>query len=245
MLLQAAAGAQAEGPSPSTVASHQQAKSQQPTAAAARPLRASCPSGTALPQEPPKPSRQSRRHSTGQGLLPSGQRSCGAAPAVAREEEDVTAGQGRTTNKHVTFATPGQDAEGLHAGKHGRAGPNSPAVTPCGDQQVFKVQHRAEHRQGRAVLNSPAIGSAGPRQHRRASLGDGGVVPLAGHSFLLTAFADEKQKKTVTQRIRQLGGMVLEDIPKPLVLLLTAPLFLVCAVLICCVFTNHTVRRCP
>lgn len=214
MLLQAAAAGQAEGPSLSTAAADEQAKGQQPTATATRPQLASCPAETAPPQEPSKSSRQSRRHSTGQGLLPSGR--SGAAPATGHavageQEEATTAGQGRFTERHVTFATAGQDA----AGQHGRAIPRSPAVTPCGNQQLSKGQRRAEQRQGRASLSSPALGSAGPRQHRRASLGGGGVLPLAGHSFLLTAYTDEKQKKTVTQRITQLGGMVLEDIPKP------------------------------
>ena len=171
----------------------------------------------APPQEPPKPSRQSRRHSTGQGLLPSGRSGAAPAPGRGEQEEDTTAGQGQMTTRHVTFATAGQDAVALHAGQQSRAAPRSPAVSPPTDQQLSKGQSaRAEQRQGRASLSSPVVGSAGPRQHRRASLGGaGGVLPLAGHSFLLTAYTDEKQKKTVTQRITQLGGMVFEDIPKP------------------------------
>ena len=53
------------------------------------------------------------------------------------------------------------------------------------------------------------------QRHRRSSLGGGGVLPFGGHSFLLTAYSDEKQKERIWHKIRQLGGHVLEDLPKP------------------------------
>ena len=61
------------------------------------------------------------------------------------------------------------------------------------------------------------------QRHRRSSLGGGGVLPFAGHSFLLTAYSDEKQKERICHKITQLGGHVLEDIPKPQVLALLHP----------------------
>ncbi len=56
------------------------------------------------------------------------------------------------------------------------------------------------------------------QRHRRSSLGGGRVLPFGGHSFLLTAYSDEKQKERMCHKITQLGGHVLEDIPKPQVL---------------------------
>ena len=224
--MQAAAAAQPDAPtsaSPTAAAAETQAEDRQPAAAAARPVRASCPAGRAPPKEPPTYRRQSRRHSTGQG-----QGHPGAAPAkaaaapAAAEEEDRSAGEemasGSCMHRHVSFVTPNQGAARLHTGKQGRADPYSPAVAAQRDQQPSTGSHKADWRHGRASLSSPAVGSGGPRQHRRASLGGGGVVPLAGHSFLLTAYDDDKQKTVVTQRIRQLGGCVLKDVPKPLVL---------------------------
>jgi hypothetical protein len=61
------------------------------------------------------------------------------------------------------------------------------------------------------------------QRHRRSSLGGGGVLPFGGHSFLLTAYSDEKQKERMCHKITQLGGHVLEDIPKPQVLALLYP----------------------
>jgi len=61
------------------------------------------------------------------------------------------------------------------------------------------------------------------QRHRRSSLGGGGVLPFAGHSFLLTAYSDEKQKERICHKITQLGGHVLDDVPKPQVLALLYP----------------------
>ena len=61
------------------------------------------------------------------------------------------------------------------------------------------------------------------QRHRRSSLGGGGVLPFGGHSFLLTAYSDEKQTERICHKITQLGGHVLEDIPKPQVLALLHP----------------------
>lgn len=134
-------------------------------------------------------------------------------------------------DRRVTFEAPGQGAARRRSGKQGRADPHSPAVTAQRDHQPSKGLHRAS-------LSSPAVGSGGPRQHRRASLGGGGVLPLEGHSFLLTGYDDDKQKKVVTQRIIKLGGFVLEDIPKPPVLtMLTRQLM--CTVLPCFAWPYH------
>ena len=201
-----------------------QAQDKQPAAAAARPLRASCPAGRAPSKGPPSHRRQSRRRSTGQGQghPAAAPANVAASPDPAEEEENVAAGQemadGQLMDRCETFATPDQGNARLHTGKQGKADPHSPAVTALGHQHRLKRSHKADRRQGRAPLSSPAVGTGGPRQHRRASLGGGGVLPLAGHSFLLTAYDDDKQKKIMTQRITHLGGCVLEDIPKPLVL---------------------------
>ena len=245
--LQAAAALQpgdtASASAAAAAAADTQAQDKQPAAAAARPLRASCPAGRAPPKEPLIQRRQSRRHSTGQGQGHSGAAPANVAAAPdAVEEEDMAAGQetasGQLMDRHENFVTPDQGAARLHTGKQGKANPHSPAVTAQGHQQHWKGSHKAERRQGRASLSSPAVGTGGPRQHRRASLGGGGVLPLAGHSFLLTAYDDDKQKKVVTQRITQLGGCVLEDIPKPQVLTrLTA--HLMCTLLPRFAFSSH------
>ena len=238
--LQAAAAAQPGDTASAAADTHAQDK--QPAAATAvRPLRASCPAGRAPPQEPSTHRRQSRRHSTGPG-----QGHSAAAPAnfaapsdAAEEEEDLAAVQemasGQLTDRRESLATSDQGAAGLHAGKQEKADPHSPAVTAQRHQHRSKGSLKADWRQGRASLSSPVAGTGGPRQHRRASLGGGGVLPLAGHSFLLTAYDDDKQKKVVTQRITHLGGCVLEDIPKPPVLTrLTG--HLMCAVQPCFAF---------
>lgn len=238
-LLQAAAAAQPhETASPSAAAADAQAQQAQPTAAAAaaaRPLRASCPAGRAPPKEPPTHRRQSRRHSTGQGQGHPGAApaSVAAAPDAAEAEEEMASWQ--LMDRRETFVTPDQGAARLHTSKQGKAEPHSPAVTAQGHQQRSRGSHKADRRQGRASLSSPAVGTGGPRLHRRASLGGGGVLPLAGHSFLLTAYDDDKQKKVVTQRITQLGGCVLDDFPKPPVLIRLTGHF-VCTVLPCFAF---------
>lgn len=61
------------------------------------------------------------------------------------------------------------------------------------------------------------------QRHRRSSLGGGGALPFGGHSFLLTAYSDEKQKERICHKITQLGGHLLEDVPKPQVLALFHP----------------------
>ena len=195
-----------------------QAQDKQLAAAAARPLRASCPAGRAPPKEPPSHRRQSRRRSTGQGQghPAAAPANVAAAPDPADEEEDLADGQ--LMDRCEAFATPDQGNARLRTGKQGKADPHSPNVTVPGHQHRLKGSHKADRRQGRASLSSPAVGTGGPRQHRRASLGGGGVLPLAGQSFLLTAYDDDKQKKIMTQRITHLGGCVLEDIPKPPVL---------------------------
>ncbi|KAL0056193.1 hypothetical protein WJX82_008598 [Trebouxia sp. C0006] len=82
-------------------------------------------------------------------------------------------------------------------------------------------QGRADQqdRQGRAAPSSPALSSPGGsramQRHRRSSLGGGGALPFGGHSFLLTAYSDEKQKERICHKITQLGGHLLEDVPKP------------------------------
>ncbi|KAL0028399.1 hypothetical protein WJX77_003852 [Trebouxia sp. C0004] len=116
-----------------------------------------------------------------------------------------------------------------------RAAPSSPAVVQAAAGQGRKAgQGRADQqdRQGRAAPDSPALSSPGScmcttcwgvdtggsramQRHRRSSLGGGGVLPFAGHSFLLTAYSDEKQKERICHKITQLGGYVLEDVPKP------------------------------
>lgn len=214
-----------------------QAQDKQP-AAAARPLRASCPAGRAPSKEPPSHRRQSRRRSTGQeqGHPAAAPANVAASPDPAEEEEDLAAGQemadGQLMGRCEAFATSDQGNARLHTGKQGKADPHSPAVTAPGHQHRLNSSHKADRRQGRASLSSPAVGTGGPRQHRRASLGGGGVLPFAGHSFLLTAYDDEKQKKILTQRITHLGGCVLEDIPKPPVLTRLAG-HLMCTLLPC------------
>ncbi len=66
-------------------------------------------------------------------------------------------------------------------------------------------------------------GSRAMQRHRRSSLGGGGALPFGGHSFLLTAYSDEKQKERICHKITQLGGHLLEDVPKPQVLALFHP----------------------
>ena len=226
--------------SAAAAATDTQAQDKQP-AAAARPLRASCPAGRAPPKELSVQRRQSRRHSTGQGQghLGAAPAKVAAAPGAAEEEEDMAVGQemasGQLVDSRENFVTPDQGNARLHTRKQGKADPHSPAVTAQGHQRRSKGSYKADRRQGRASLSSPAVGTGGPRQHRRASLGGGGVLPLAGHSFLLTAYDDDKQKKAVTHRITQLGGCVLEDIPKPQVLTrLTG--HLICTLLPCFTF---------
>ena len=244
-MLQAAAAVQADIPASTTAAAaaDKLVQDKQPAAAAAatRPLRSSCPAGSAPPEKVATHKRKSRRHSTGQGLLPSGQGRPGAAPAhgttapAAADEEECMKGVQvvQCMDRHVTFETSDQGAARRHSGKQGRADPHSPAVTAQQRHQPSKGAHRADPMQGRASLSSPAVGSGGPRQHRRASLGGGGVLPLEGHSFLLTGYDDDKQKKVVTQRIIKLGGLVLEDIPKPPVLFIMLTGQLMCTVLPC------------
>ena len=215
-------GAEAEAAAPDQAAAAEtQPKDQQTRAASNKPLRSSCPAQPAAHKEvmPTQQGRQSRRHSTGQGLLPSGK----AAPVLAgsadspKGQGDTAAGQdfspavGQVPNRRVSFAE-GKQSKGR---PQAAADADSPAEAKEGNQAASKAQRQADQQQGRASLNSPGSGSGGPRQHRRASLGGGGVLPLAGHSFLLTGYAEDKQKKLVVQRITALGGHVLEDIPKP------------------------------
>jgi len=123
------------------------------------------------------------------------------------------------------------NAGGPSAAQQGRAGPSSPALASAGTALGGAGQGRASQRvmQGRAAPSSPVLVSAGAGQldtgqgragqrHRRNSLGGGGVLPFAGHAFLMTAYTDEKQKERVCQKITQLGGHVLDDLPKPQVL---------------------------
>ena len=215
-MVQAAAPAQIAA----AAAAETQPRGQQTRAVTTKSLCSSCPARPAAHKEPlpAQQGRLSRRHSTGQGLLPSGK--AAPVPAGAADSpkgQQTSAGQefspavGQVPNRRVSFAEGKQDKGRPQAG----ADSDSPAVAIPGNQPASRAQRQADQHQGRASLSSPSLGSGGPRQHRRASLGAGGVLPLAGHSFLLTGYAEDKQKKLVVQRITHLGGHVLEDIPKP------------------------------
>ena len=223
-LLQAAAAAAVVGSSAACTAAEMLPQDQQ--MGAAKPLRSSCPAPPEGRPAPARPSRHMRRHSTGQGPGSASRGTSGAALAAAGavasptspdDDEEVAATRHASAHhKHVKFV---EASNQLRQSKQAGSTPQSPAVAAAAGQAATAAKCQANGRQGRAFSNSPQVGSAGARQHRRASLGGGGVLPLAGYSFLLTGYADDKQKKSVLQKITHLGGHVLDDLPKPVVTL--------------------------
>ncbi|KAL0040637.1 hypothetical protein WJX79_000270 [Trebouxia sp. C0005] len=128
--------------------------------------------------------------------------------------EPATNGQGRRRTRR----SAGPELLGQ---TRGNASVSPTPAEPSHGQDRKAGQGRADQqdRQGRAAPSSPALSSPGGsramHRHRRSSLGGGGVLPFGGHSFLLTAYSDERQKERICHKITQLGGHVLEDIPKP------------------------------
>ncbi|KAA6421927.1 MAG: hypothetical protein FRX49_08246 [Trebouxia sp. A1-2] len=146
-----------------------------------------------------------------------GRRSGGLAPAEQPLPEQPPKGCKRKSGS----AADVERAKKVMAQQR-RAASSSPAVvlaTAGQDRKAGQGRADQQDRQGRAAPSSPALSSPGGsramHRHRRSSLGGGGVLPFGGHSFLLTAYSDERQKERICHKITQLGGHVLEDIPKP------------------------------
>ena len=145
-------------------------------------------------------------------------------PAMALgSDENGTGQRHRLRQSTATDDSPG----------NGRAAPSSPAVVSdraARNSPAARTCRAAENSpaivSSRAAPNSPAVASpAGqqqgraPQRNRRSSIiGAGGALPFAGHSFMLTAFEDERQKQRMRSTVIRLGGHVLDDIPKPEVL---------------------------
>ena len=143
--------------------------------------------------------RHRLRERTSTDDCPGNGRAAASSPAVvsdrvARNSPAVTSGRAAPNSPS---AKSRRAAENSPAIVGSRAAPNSPAVaSPAGQQQ------------GRA-----------PHRNRRSSMpGAGGALPFASHSFMLTAFEDERQKQRIRSTVIKLGGHVLDDIPKPEVL---------------------------
>lgn len=151
----------------------------------------------------------------GLGIVEQGRADPSSPAVVSADAVQIGAGQVKINQRH----------------RQGRADASSPALASPAGGQLAKAQGRVGHlhRQTRADATLPALpsltgggqlgagqGRAGQKAsaHRRSSLGGGGVLPFAGHSFLLSAFPDEKQKERICHKITQLGGRVLDDVPK-------------------------------